>query len=334
MGSRKNPITAQPSYRKSSYRSSATIFTNQSSNKSSIKGSLLSSIPTQRIGDNQNPLRETSYSNPINGNVNVQNPMQIQNNNNNHQNSSNSNNLQHQASITGIPKILSDPINPIYHNNILEEIQNCKDPLQKTERLIQILKKNDNRKRDWSSKLIDFSECRPSNCSYCCSHLCYDTGNLCTTTSEGNQHYGHGAYNHHGYPSTSKTHLKISKSSCINLICCTTCKKRPHLFCQCLSGPLYQSIQAKRTTDPEENGKHAYFNYCLGSFLGLPIGCLPWFGSGFVINLRQKIRERHNIAGSYVRDFVSSLFCMGNFMSAQLYREMDVLGYPGVEFLW
>lgn len=139
MVSRKNPITNQPSYRKSSYRSSATIFTNRSSNKSSIKGSLLSSIPTQRINEHNNGLRETSYSNPINGSTNT-NPLHSQNSNLLPGANIGSTNLHHQASNTGIPKILSDPINPIYHNNILEEIQNCKDPLQKTERLIQILR--------------------------------------------------------------------------------------------------------------------------------------------------------------------------------------------------
>lgn len=102
---------------------------------------------------------------------------------------------------------------------------------------------------------------------------------------------------------------------------CQESKKR-HLFWQCLLGPIYQGCQAERM------GEDFFTGCCMGSLLGIPLSCIPWFNSGAMVSLRTKIRERHNILGAIFEDWLIYLCCLGNCANSQLYRELDELGYP------
>lgn len=106
----------------------------------------------------------------------------------------------------------------------------------------------------------------------------------------------------------------------------TKSNKFRHLLFQCLLGPIYQGCQAERM------GEDFFTGCCMGSILGIPctsdIPILSCFSNSAMIALRTKIRERHNIVGAIFEDWLLYICCLGSCASAQLYQELDELGYP------
>ena len=171
--------------------------------------------------------------------------------------------LSNQNSIgaTSISKMIADPSHPCHHNNVFETLHNINLPKEeKTERLLNLLRKSQSKQRHWTTGLCN---------------------------------------------------------------CCANKQQQKHLCYQCFLGPIYQGCQAERM------GEDFFTGCCMGSFLGLPLSCVPWLnGNGAMISLRTKIRERHNILGAIFEDWLIYLCCLGNCANVQLYRELDELGYP------
>ena len=95
--------------------------------------------------------------------------------------------------------------------------------------------------------------------------------------------------------------------------CCSSGRSKKHLLWQCLLGPIYQGCQAERM------GEDFFTGCCMGSFLGLPVTCLPFFnGNGAMIALRSKVRERHNILGAIFEDWLIYICCLGTCANVQV----------------